>query len=556
MPVDEIHPGMEGVGRTVFEGDTIEEFRVEILGILKNAIGPQEDMILARLHGDRVEYTGVVAGMSGSPVYIDGRLAGAVAFSWSFSTGAIAGITPIASMRELSTFPTSIPAALSPTVELKSLIHPELSEQQLDRELRRLASAFSAGQRSPLAWASVGLGDEMRSRLGQALGAITPAGSSPDLEAKLEGGSAVAGVMIDGDLRLAFTGTVTERDGENVLAFGHSFMDLGAVELPMATAEIVTVISGLQSSFKIANIGPVVGAFEQDRFAGLFGRVGSIATTIPLDIRMHGVPAKEFHMELARLPQMTPTLVATSIIQVLNSTRQLNGEQDLELTVKVDLEGHEPLVLEQGFQGNSAGISGAIYALTLMSFIVSNRDEDVTINSIEIDLDQTPRPLGVTLLGAHADRRTVHPGDTVSISMDLREYRGDTYRDTFPVTIPSDAPSGHYYLFLGDGTSVDALRLQMEPYTPSTFAESLDLLRSLHSIRDFVVLGVTSGAGLLVEGRSLPELPASIRSIWRASGPLASKPLHLSIRQESVRTLSRPLAGAARIDLRVQPRTD
>ena len=140
--------------------------------------------------------------------------------------------------------------------------------------------------------------------------------------------------------------------------------------------------------------------------------------------------------------------------------------------------------------------------------------------------------------------------------MDLREYRGEEYRNTFPVTIPSDTPAGRYYLFLGDGASVDALRLQMEPNTPSTFRESLDLLRSLHSIRDFVVLGVTSGAGLLVEGRSLPELPASMRSIWKASGPLTSKPLHLSIRQESVEALSRPLAGAARIDLRVQPRTD
>jgi hypothetical protein len=261
-------------------------------------------------------------------------------------------------------------------------------------------------------------------------------------------------------------------------------------------------------------------------------------------------------MELARLPQMTPTLVATSMIQVLNSTRQLNGEQDLVLGLKIDLEGHEPLVIEQGFQGNGAGISGAIYALTLMSFIISNGDEDVEIKGIEIDLDLNPRPQGVTLLGAHADRRTAHPGDTVSISMDLREYRGEEYRDTLQVTIPSDTPAGRYYLFLGDGASVDALRLQMEPNTPTTFRESLDLLRSLHSTRDFVVLGVTSGAGLLVEGRSLPELPASIRSIWKASGPLASKPLHLSIRQESVEPLSRPLSGAARIDLRVRLRID
>jgi hypothetical protein len=459
-------------------------------------------------------------------------------------------------MRELMVFPSSRPASPAPTVGLKSLILPELSEQQLDGELRRLASAFSASERSPLAWASVGFEAETRTRLSQALGAITPAGSTPDLDAELQGGSAVAGVMIDGDLRLAFTGTVTERDGENVLAFGHSFMDLGPIDLPMATAEIVTVISGLQSSFKIANIGPVIGAFEQDRFAGLFGRVGSVAATIPLDIRMHGEPAKVFHMELARLPQMTPTLVATSMIQVLNSTRQLNGEQDLVLGLKIDLEGHEPLVIEQGFQGNGAGISGAIYALTLMSFIISNGDEDVEIKGIEIDLDLNPRPQGVTLLGAHADRRTAHPGDTVSISMDLREYRGEEYRDTLQVTIPSDTPAGRYYLFLGDGASVDALRLQMEPNTPTTFRESLDLLRSLHSTRDFVVLGVTSGAGLLVEGRSLPELPASIRSIWKASGPLASKPLHLSIRQESVEPLSRPLSGAARIDLRVRLRID
>lgn len=551
--VEEIEVGARGHGFSVFSGTEPQRFEVEVLGVMKK-LNPDTDFILARLSGMGLEDSGVVAGMSGSPVYVDGRLLGAVSFGWSFSNEAIAGITPIASMRELQIMPSGPTPRPPPSVEFRQLLTGEFRPEILEEHLRRLATPVTAGARSNLLWATVGFGDTTRSLLGQALGAVAPAGSTPDLSAELEGGSAVAGVMIDGDLRLAFTGTVTERIGDDILAFGHSFMGIGPLSLPMATAEVVTVISSSNNSFKLANIGPIVGAFQQDRFAGMLGRVGASAPTIPTEIRLHGTPEKTYRMEIASIPSMTSTLIATSVIQVLNAARQLNGNQGVRLRATIEMEGHEALSVERSFQGSSAPVSAAIYALSVVSFILRNPDEEVVIRRVEIDLDHSTEPDAVTLTGAHADRKTVRPGDTVAIHLDLEEYRGPKFRHTVEVDIPDDADPGSYYLFLGDGASVDALRLQIEPQEPADFRQALEILRAQHSSQDFVVLGVSPGIGLVVDGRSLPDLPSSIRSIWKASGPLSSKRLTLAVRQQSTERLRNPLVGAARIDLRVEPR--
>jgi len=551
--VEELEVGARGHGFSVFSGTEPQRFEVEVLGVMKK-LNPDTDFILARLSGMGLEDSGVVAGMSGSPVYVDGRLLGAVSFGWSFSNEAIAGITPIASMRELQIMPSGPTPRPPPSVEFQQLLTGEFRPEILEEHLRRLATPVTAGARSNLLWATVGFGDTTRSLLGQALGAVAPAGSTPDLSAELKGGSAVAGVMIDGDLRLAFTGTVTERIGDDILAFGHSFMGIGPLSLPMATAEVVTVISSSNNSFKLANIGPIVGAFQQDRFAGMLGRVGASAPTIPTEIRLHGTPEKTYRMEIASIPSMTSTLIATSVIQVLNAARQLNGNQGVRLRATIEMEGHEALSVERSFQGSSAPVSAAIYTLSVVSFILRNPDEEVVIRRVEIDLDHSTEPDAVTLTGAHADRKTVRPGDTVAIHLDLEEYRGPKFRHTVEVEIPDDADPGSYYLFLGDGASVDALRLQIEPQEPADFRQALEILRAQHSSQDFVVLGVSPGIGLVVDGRSLPDLPSSIRSIWKASGPLSSKRLTLAVRQQSTERLRNPLVGAARIDLRVEPR--
>lgn len=568
----ELAPGARGYGLSVFVGTEPERFEVEVLGLMRN-LDPGTDFILARLTGHGLEKSGVVAGMSGSPVFIDGRLAGAVSFGWSFSNEAIAGITPITEMRATLDLPGGIASApgsgeplgsgepqgsgepIGSRVPLARIIDRDLPIDLLDRGLRGFLQDLPEGA-SPLSWSTVGFGESTRRTLSTSLGNVTPAGSDDTISTELEAGSAVAGVLLDGDLRMAFTGTVTERIDDGVIAFGHSFQGFGPVRMPMATAEIVTIISSQTNSFKIANIGPVVGAFDQDRSVGMAGRIGAVAPTIPLRIRIPGDPQRDYSMRMADLPQLVPTLLATTVIQALDTGRHNQGNQGLTLRASIDIENHQTLKVDQVFDGNNASFGSAIYLLSLLSFLTQDTGERVTINAIDIEIDHTSQPLTGTLVGAHAGTRRVFPGDRIELFFDVRAYRGDVVRSVVEVEIPDDARPGPYYLFVGDGTSVDALRFQIAPQEPRDLAGGIALLNSLHSPSDLVILGATPAQGLVVEGRTLPDLPSSMRSVWNAAGPLAARGVNLAIQSTQTERLAEPMTGATRIDLRVEARLD
>jgi hypothetical protein len=553
--LDEVERGIRGYGLSVFSGTVPERFEVEVIGVVRN-LHPETSFILARLTGHDLERSGVVAGMSGSPVYLDDRLAGAVAFSWSYSQDAIAGITPIAAMRDLANLPTSAPVTPPPTVEVAQLLTGQLPEDLLDRHLEMMLPRSILGTHAQLQFGTTGFGDASRDLLERVLGPVAPAGSSPDLEAELEGGSAVAGVLIGGDFELAVTGTVTERDGDELTAFGHAYLGLGPINIPMATAEVLTVISSRASSFKLANVGPVVGAFEEDRLVGMLGRVGATAPTIPLTIHVGGEPERDYELQVARIPLSTPMLSAVAVLEAMDAARHQGGDQDIEMKLRVQLAGHAPLELAQHFSGNSAAVSSALYVLSTMSFLMHDPTEEVDIESVEVDLRQQPSPRTVTLVGAHASQRNVRAGDTLQLHLDLRHYRGEAFRRSIDVTIPDDLAPGPYFLFAGDGAAVDTARLEIEPWEPKDLSGSLAMLRSFHHPGDLVLMGAVRSRGLLVEGRTMPSLPGSIRSIWSAAGPLAAKGLGLSVHDQRTVALDFPLDGAARIDLRVLPKAD
>jgi hypothetical protein len=570
LPIDDVERGAKGYGLSVFAGTDPVRFDVEILGVVRN-LHPDTSIILARLSGQGLEKSGVFAGMSGSPVFVDDRLAGAVAFSWSFASDAIAGITPIGAMRDLTRLPALgarpvvaiDPAA--PTVE--QLLAATFPESLLEERLRALAPQLVTGAASGLQWTAAGLGDATRSRLERGRGPVTPAGSAPELTGELEAGSAVAGVLVSGDLQIALTGTVTERRGDDILAFGHPYLGLGPISLPMAAAEAITVISSRSSSFRLANVGPVVGAFSEDRLPGMLGRLGRQARTIPVVIRVanQGPPTADsqpataaeqertFEIAVAEIPLQTPTLAGIGVLEALDVARHQSGVQDLTVEARLELEGHQPLRLGRHFAGTSAGLDTALYVLSLLSFVMNNDSEEVVVRRLEVDLAHSPELRTVSLLAAHPSERSVRPGAEVDLRLELRRYRGETFHRTIRVALPSDLPAGPYYLFVGDGASIDAARLQMQPTVPTDFRESLELLRSFHGPSDLIVLGVLPSPGLVVDGKTLPRLPGSVRSIWSASGPLAAKPVGLAIRAEQSERLDFPLAGGVRVDLQVLP---
>ena len=254
FPLEEVRPGLTGYGLSVFEGGIPERFEVEVLGVWRNT-QPSTSFILARLEGRGLETSGVIAGMSGSPVYVDDRLLGAVSFSWLFANEAVAGITPIEQMRRLSSVApsTTSAAAGSRSRDLRDLVTGSLTWQDVLEPLTGLQRTGLESAVSGVQWSTVGFGSATLGPLAEALGRLAPAGQSSDTEGlDLVAGSSVSGVLVDGDLRLAATGTVTERRGDEILAFGHPFLGVGPLSVPMATSEVITVLSNQMSSFKIA----------------------------------------------------------------------------------------------------------------------------------------------------------------------------------------------------------------------------------------------------------------------------------------------------------------
>jgi hypothetical protein len=565
IEVDEIQPGQRGYGYSVFAGTEPRRFEAEVIGVLRNT-SPGTSYILARLSGDigaqTLEETGVIAGMSGSPVFFDGRLAGAVAFSWSFTRGALAGITPISGMRGIGELPTPERRPVSgPPAALPDLIAGKLPPDLLARQLKLLAPPPTQPWGSaPLLWTSTGFGAATRGLLAETLPVLTPAGAGGEAQVwdgELRPGSAVAAVLIDGDFKLAANGTVSDREGDRILAFGHPFLGLGPVQLPMAAAEVVTVVSSQFNSFKIANIGPLLGAFEQDRLLGIEGRLGRPATMVPLSLRLLGIggTARTYEMRLAPMPILSPGLLGVATLGGLEAAGYTVGDQGLDLTARFHLGPHGTLDIAQSFDGVAAAGETISYLVALTGYLLQNPLEEVTLEKVEVELVQTDEPRTVTLAAAHAERSVVRPGETVAVHLDLLPYRGQRTRRTIEVTVPQDAPDGPYYLFLGDGASIDATRLLIEPADPVAFSQALRLLRSLHSRRELGVLGVVAGRGLAIAGEVLPRLPGSVASLWQVAGAGTSTPLTLAVAQEHFEPLERPLAGLARVDLMVRHRS-
>jgi hypothetical protein len=596
IPVEEIRAGMRGYGLSVFKGTVPERFEVEVLGISRNQ-KPDGSYILARLSGQNLEKSGVIAGMSGSPVYFEGRLAGAVAFTWPFATEPIAGITPIASMRAIASGPSSadpwsLPAmasragseAGSVASRLDEIVSRIVPAGRVDEELARFARAVSNDGRSALLWGASGFDESSHARLARSLSLPglslgTPAGAGggtdPAIDSDLGPGSSVAALFIDGDLRLAATGTVTDRIGDRLLAFGHPVLGISEISMPLATSEVITVMPSALSSFKLSNSGLAVGTFERDHVYGSLGRVGPVARTVPLTVRVLAplaplapiapparIPSpspppasKLFELRLADIPEFLPALAAMGSLGAWDVAAGTGGMRSLELGLRVELTGRPPLVLSQWFEGSGASGEALGYLLSVLSYLSRNEFAPVTLGAIEVEVRLSAEPRAATLEAVRPSRTRLAPGDVLDLQIDARAWNGEAVRWTERTVMPSGLPEGRYTLLVGDGGSADGARLALAPAPPTSLEQVLALLRGLHSARDLVVLGVLPGPGLSTGGEILPRLPGSMRSIWGAAGSRAAVQVRNAVVQNEAHRRERPLAGLIRVDVEIRRRT-
>ena len=360
FPLSQVRKGLHGVAYTVFEGTKPEPMDLEILGVLRNALGPHQDMILARLEGAKPEYTGVVAGMSGSPVYVDGKLLGALSYRiGEFSKEPIAGITPIAEMLDVSKQSAPLDTAQwSGAAAGAADVDPDLAALK-QPEKEDSSTAVSAGSEihpieTPLVFSGFSheairlFGDRFRiggltpvAGLGGSAAADppAPAGDKPGISDPLEPGSSVSALLVKGDMEISATCTVTYVDPHRVLACGHPITQFGNISVPMAKAEVVATLASPMNAFKIINTGQTIGAFTEDRASAIYGVLGKSAEMIPVSIHLHGSAGERtIHLDVIDNPDITPGAIMVSLYQSLMESNSYGVELTYALrgTVKVD----------------------------------------------------------------------------------------------------------------------------------------------------------------------------------------------------------------------------
>jgi SpoIVB peptidase S55 len=552
MPASEVRTGMRGKGVTVFHGSTRTEFDVEILGVLDNVVGPRRSLILARLSGNRLAETGVMQGMSGSPVYIDQRLVGAVSYSLGqFSKEPIAGITPIAEMIDATSGTAARPQAARATPaamrwpqsqgEFVAAVRDTFTRLRpggagaTSIDLGHFTGVPAGAMLQPIAtpFTMSGFSGDTQAVLGSTLAGLgfatgaasTRAGAAATAAvngATLAPGDAVGVSLISGDLTFGATGTVTHVDGPQVYAFGHPFFNLGPTEFPMTKAYVQTLLPSLFVSSKLAAIGDVIGTVRQDRSTAIAGTLGAGPDLVPVSLTLNPErgTSRTFKFTIVKDQLFTPLLTYASIVNTLQSYEREFGAATFAVRGKTTVRGHGAVALEDIFTGDTPGVGAAAYVAGPLNVLLRNDDKPVQIEGVELTIDSFEEPRSSTIERVWIDAREPKPGDTVAVRILTRGYRGIERIQTLSLPIPAHA-RGTVSIVVSDGTRL--AQLEQRDFRQPRDAESVDQIirvfnRARRNNRIYVKL-VASSPGAVVNGEQLSALPPSVLAVIEGDQP-------------------------------------
>lgn len=549
MPLDQVKPGMVGVGRTVFEGTQIDEFKVSVIGVLEN-VGPRQSMILARLEGGPLAQTGVIAGMSGSPVFIEGKLVGAVAYGFPFSKETIAGITPIGEMIEATRTdaPRAASARFATAFRAAGFARP-LDRDALIAALRRPLPGFAADPAllrgsmppallgatlRPLAlplvfggfdaltfdWARdlfAGLG--FAPVLGMSKTSL-PATALPDLQP----GAAVGVSLVEGDLDLSVTGTITHIDNGEVYAFGHPFYNLGPTQFPMKKAYVYSVFPSLYQSWKISTAAEPVGTIEQDRTTAIAGRIGKTPRLIPVAVKLRTSRGQEkaFAFRMVDDELFSPVLAFVSLLSVLQANERAYGTSTMGVEARVSFSGGREVRVEDLFSEEAPAMRSAALVAAPLAYLMSNDFVPVRIERLDVDVSSYETVKTATLERAWLERSgPVRPGDTLTLKLSLRSYRGETLSESIPVSIPASAPAGSYSLLVSDGATLTGIeqRESRQTFVPRDLDQLVRAINGLRRNNRIYARLIRSDEGAIVSGEYMQSLPPSALAVLGAGDP-------------------------------------
>jgi hypothetical protein len=575
MPLSQVKPGMKGRGKSVFQGKAVEDFEAEILGVLEN-VSPKRSIILARLRGRGLESTGIIEGMSGSPVYIDGKLIGAVAYGFSFSKEAIAGITPIEEMLAVGTAPEE-PAkgTVAPIVIRDGLSQEELSGSYLrtlaagpgarepDRtiaplELPLMFGGFPAGafEKARSFFAPLGFRALRSGSGGQLLPGAAPAGPS------IREGDAVGVQLIGGDLEVSAVGTVTYVDGPKVLAFGHPVYNLGRVDYAMTRADVIAVMPSLESSFKLAATGPVIGRFTEDRTPGAAGEVGVMPRLIPLNIGLRTGPAlrKDFKLKLVADKFLTPALVNLAVSGLVTGEERNYGDISLDFSADVFLDkGGLSVHLEDLFTGNFDGpptnLSGLLAAV--VHLLMNNEFKDVGIFRVDLDVRAVEERRFSSLEKVLLDKYEASPGEPIRIQVFHRTHKEESLMEEVTVLAPALPAGSEFQILVGDAATMqqaERAQYRIQEFVPRSLEQLVRLLGSLRKNNRIYFRLMASKPGLFLKGEEMPNLPPTLKSMFASPRASAAGPTEITRSTLSEYQLSVPFAfkGGATIPVRIR----
>jgi SpoIVB peptidase S55 len=526
IPVSQIHTGMRGYALTVFQGVKPESMDVEVLGVLKNMNGPKGDIILVRLHGEKAEYTGVVAGMSGSPVYFDGKLAGALAFRiGEFSKEPIAGVTPIADMLEINAFDktpgnssnntrASLPTTLTKTSGpgepsgmpvqsvanyLKPIETPLVFNGFSEEAVKLFAPQFAASGIIP----------------------VMGAGASSDQKQPepLEAGSAVSAVLVRGDMDIAATCTVTYIDPERLLACGHPLLQFGSVDLPMTKANVLATLPSPLNAFKIVNTTEPAGAFVQDRHTGIMGLLNKEPEMIPVTLSIRsGKATKEIHYEVLNNAKLSPVAMMATVFNALHGINDYGEETTYRLKGVISVKGYPDVTLQNMFAPTDTGQPAAfLAALSLgdrFGRIYDNPFDVPAVKAVKLDFDLVKERRQARLESARTDLSEARPGDEITVETVLAPYRGERVVRQIPIKIPTSASKGPLRILVSDGDTLDRMRRGMPMMARKLdLASTIALLNKEHSNNRVYVSLLEADPEAMVADKVMPALPLSVMNV-------------------------------------------
>lgn len=547
LPLNEVKVGMKGIGKSAFEEDRVTEFEVEILGVLQN-VQPKRNIILAKLMGGRLDSAGVIQGMSGSPVYVGGKLIGAVAYSFPYAKEAIAGITPIEEMLDVSD-EEEPKASYSPQIPVKK--HLDLEEVfALNKEYFLSKSAlYSEGQTFkplpvPLVFSGFSSGVFERAR-----NFFTPLGFNPvmaggssqelkdisPLDLTLSEGDPVGVQLITGDLAMTATGTVSFVEGSRVLAFGHPIYNLGAVDYAMVKAKVITVVPSLSVSFKLTAPQALVGTFTQDRPSGLLGEIGKNPQLIPINIRINDGKgrASDFKIKVVDDKILTPVLVNFSLANLISVERRSIGDLSLRMSGNIYLENGMNVRLEDLYSGNFdtsvTDLSGLLMAVVY--FLVNNEFQDLRIHRIDLSIQATEEIKLSYLEKVWLDKYEASPGERIYIQIYTRSFRGDTDIREVGLPAPHLPPGSEFQLVIADAASIHQIEMghyQQQAFVPRSLNQLIRILSNLRKNNRIYFKIIASKPGLFLKGEEMPNLPPTMKSMFSSPRAAASGPTELN----------------------------